>query len=596
MKISGEKDVEIPDIPGLSIEHALQRVNNKKKLYLSLLENFYLKYRQSCPEIRKKFEEEDFNTAYRLTHTLKGLSGSIGANNLFALANLVEDSIEERDHKRFIEEIKKLDAAMQELFSNIAAKLDFAEKTKPESINIERLKKIIPNFKQSLIEYNPNVKSLIKDMEGAGLSGAVFDELVNKTNKYDFENAIILIDEIGETLNLNIMKSLFENTILIVDDSPENIDVLAELLEDFNKKIAVNGENALKTAFEGDPPDLILLDIIMPEMDGYEVCRRLRANHRTKDIPVIFLTVKTLKDDIVKGFEAGGQDYITKPFDARELMERVKTHLELKTQREILKNMNVTLEKKVQEKTVQLDNANKKLEKANLELQGLDIAKNNFLLMISHELRTPLNGIVGTAELLKDYLDEDSEFGIFVNILKTSVDRLEAFSTTALVITQLQTGCELSRKTVDMLELVEQCITNNEEAAKKKRLNIYTEVIDKGMTIEAEKELTKRAINSIINNSIKYSEEGNLIKLKLYADGDKKLLEVIDKGKGFSQQALDKLFKPFSPGGQDYDENLGLSLKAAKHIMEAHNGEIKIENLDEGGASVRLIFLGKRPD
>jgi len=590
MKIIGEKEIEIPDIPGLNIENALRRFNNKKELYLNILEKFYLNYRQSCSEIRKKFEEEDFNTAYRLVHTLKGLIGSIGANNLFALAELVENSIEERDHKKFIEEIKKLDAAMQELFSNITAKLDFSVKIKTGSINIELLKKIIPNFKQCLKENNPNAKALLKDMESAGLFGAVFDELVNKTNKYDFENAIILTDKIEETLNLNIMKSLFENTILIVDDSLENIDILAELLEDFDKKIAVNGENALKTAFEGEPPDLILLDIIMPEMDGYEVCRRLRANKRTKDIPVIFLTVKTLKDDIVKGFEAGGQDYITKPFDARELMERVKTQLELKTQREILKNMNVVLEKKVQEKTAELDKANKKLEKANLELQGLDIAKNNFLMMISHELRTPLNGIVGISELLKDYLDENSEFSAFVNILEASVDRLERFSTTALDITQLQTGYKLSKKSVDMVELTEQCIANNEEDAKKKRISIYTEVVKKGMIVEVEKKIIKRAINNIINNSIKYTGEGKMIRLKLYADGDKKILEVIDEGSGFTQQALENLFRPFCFYDEHSDENLGLSLKATKHIMEAHNGEIKVENLDEGGTSVRLIF------
>jgi CheY-like chemotaxis protein len=149
------------------------------------------------------------------------------------------------------------------------------------------------------------------------------------------------------------MKELFENTILIVDDTPVNIDILVELLDDFEKQIAINGADALETAFE-NPPDLILLDIMMPEMDGYEVCERLRANERTKNIPVIFLTAKTQKEDIVKGFKAGGQDYVTKPFDAHELLERVKTQLELKTQREILKNMNNILEEKVQERTAQL--------------------------------------------------------------------------------------------------------------------------------------------------------------------------------------------------------------------------------------------------
>jgi DNA-binding response OmpR family regulator len=386
------------------------------------------------------------------------------------------------------------------------------------------------------------------------------------------------------------MENLYENTILIVDDTPENIDILVELLEDFDKQIAINGEDALETAFEGDPPDLILLDIMMPEMDGYEVCRRLRANEQTKNVPVIFLTAKATKEDIIKGLEVGGQDYITKPFDARELMERVKTQLELKTQREILKNMNVVLEEKVQERTAQLEEALEKLNKANKELQGLDTAKNNFLLMISHELRTPLNGIVGASYFLKDSLGEDSEFGEFVDMLKISVDRLEKFSTTALIITQLQAKYKLSKESIDMVELAKQCIEMNKEAVKEKVISIFKDIVDPGLTIEAEKIMIERAVNSIIDNAIKYSDKNSFIKLKIYADGDKKIMEVSDKGRGFTQEALDSLFKPFGLGEQHYDDNIGLSLKATKHIMETHGGEIKVKNLEGCGASVRLIF------
>ncbi|MCC7316973.1 MAG: response regulator, partial [Bacteroidales bacterium] len=229
------------------------------------------------------------------------------------------------------------------------------------------------------------------------------------------------------------MKTLYENTILVVDDTPENIEILVELLDGFDLKVAINGQEALETAWEGQAPDLILLDIMMPEMDGYEACRQLRADERTREVPVIFLTAKTQKEDIYKAFEAGGQDYVTKPFDARELMERVKTQLELKTQREVLKDMNLLLEEKVRERTEQLDKANK-------ELMVLDEAKNSFLMMISHEIRTPLNGIVGATYFLNDSLAEDNDLAEFVDMLKTSVDRLEKFSTTALIITQLSTN------------------------------------------------------------------------------------------------------------------------------------------------------------
>jgi DNA-binding response OmpR family regulator len=381
------------------------------------------------------------------------------------------------------------------------------------------------------------------------------------------------------------MKTLFENTILIVDDTPENIEILVELLDEFDTKIAINGLDALETAFDDVPPDLILLDIMMPEMDGYEVCRRLRANERTKDVPVIFLTAKTLKDDIVLGFEAGGQDYVTKPFDARELMERVKTQLELKTQREILKNMNVILEEKVRERTAALDKANK-------ELQGLDVAKNNFLMMISHELRTPLNGIVGATYFLNDTMDKDSELAEFVEILKGSVDRLEKFSTTALVITQLQTDSALTKKTLDLREIAGNCINQNNESAAKKEIILTEKFSEDSCLSSVNLDLVTRAINSVIENAIKYGDQKSVVTVKVYPDSLFSIVEVIDRGIGFSQVALDNLFKPFGLGEKHYDKNLGLSLKATMQIMEAHNGKIEVNNLPEGGATEKLLFQG----
>lgn len=123
------------------------------------------------------------------------------------------------------------------------------------------------------------------------------------------------------------MENLYDNTILIVDDTPENIDILIELLEDFNLKIAISGEDALEIAFEEDPPNLILLDIMMPEMDGYEVCEKLRANVKTKNVPVIFLTALSGEEEIQRCYDVGGQDHIAKPFDAADLMEKVKNYI-----------------------------------------------------------------------------------------------------------------------------------------------------------------------------------------------------------------------------------------------------------------------------
>jgi len=155
-----------------------------------------------------------------------------------------------------------------------------------------------------------------------------------------------------------------KKTILVVDDTPENIDVLFGVLsEDYKVKAAPNGAKALKIAQSEKPPDLILLDIMMPEMDGYEVCRLLKEDERTGDIPVIFVTAKTETEDENKGFEVGAVDYIIKPISPPIVRARVKTHLALKRAGDVLKDQNRVLEQKVKERTSDLVALNKRLER-----------------------------------------------------------------------------------------------------------------------------------------------------------------------------------------------------------------------------------------
>jgi len=371
------------------------------------------------------------------------------------------------------------------------------------------------------------------------------------------------------------MEDLFDNTILIVDDTPENIDILVELLEDFDKQIAINGEDALETAWEGNPPDLILLDIMMPEMDGYEVCEKLRANDKTKDIPIIFLTAKTEKDDIVKGFEVGGQDYITKPFDARELMKRVKTQLELKTQREILKNMNVILEEKVQERTAQLKDSNNSLDKANKKLLTLDEAKNQFLMLISHEIRTPLNGIVGSTYFLNDMID-DPELKEFLDMLKESVDRLDKFSQTALEITQMQTvGNDLKRTTIDFNTIIKNIVELNIDQAKAKQL-IISCVYCEGVEVLCVEDYFSRSIEELISNAIKFSNKGTEIKIRTYIENDKLKISISDTGEVIPPEKIEDIIKPFGLGNDHYDKNIGLGLTYINAFLDIHDATMDI--------------------
>lgn len=146
-----------------------------------------------------------------------------------------------------------------------------------------------------------------------------------------------------------------KQTVLIVDDAPENLALMSSILKDQYKiKMANNGERALKLALSGTPPDIILLDIMMPVMDGYEACKQLKTNQQTRDIPVIFLTAKTEVEDEMHGFELGAVDYITKPISPPVVMARVQTHLQLKRVRDFLRNQNEFLEAEVARRTKEI--------------------------------------------------------------------------------------------------------------------------------------------------------------------------------------------------------------------------------------------------
>lgn len=184
--------------------------------------------------------------------------------------------------------------------------------------------------------------------------------------------------------------------ILIVDDNPQNLKVLGNILKEntqYGLAFAMNGYEALEF-IKTSPPDMILLDVIMPEMDGYEVCRTLKKQPETANIPVIFITAKTEPDDVVRGFEAGGVDYITKPFHEAELLMRIRTHLDLKISRDLL-----------EEKNKELSEAYRKIERLALtdSLTGLANRRNIMNLMAVEVSRCERNG--GTFSLIMGDID-----------------------------------------------------------------------------------------------------------------------------------------------------------------------------------------------
>lgn len=373
--------------------------------------------------------------------------------------------------------------------------------------------------------------------------------------------------------------------ILIVDDNPKNLQVLGSILRSnyFLVEFSMNGQGAINWLLE-EKFDLILLDIMMPEMDGYETCRQIRKDKTNDNIPIIFLTAKTDKESIIKGFSVGGQDYITKPFDSEELLARVNTHLELKFSREYLENVNEVLERQVAERT-------RELQKANEELSELDTVKVQFLNMLSHEIRTPLNGIKGSVHLLKSRI-ENEELVQFLNILDQSVIRLEQFSYTALMITRINSRKhKLENVRIYLQDQVEYCMLELTRDNKiKNDIKLNYDNFDPNLEIYADKGLIHELLMRILENSIKYTKDNLQISFLSEVNDNFTKINIEDNGPGFPEKILNSKVRMFNPGEKHINRNMGLNLYLSELIIQYHNGKLEISNIPDGGACVSLFF------
>lgn len=374
------------------------------------------------------------------------------------------------------------------------------------------------------------------------------------------------------------------NQILIVDDVTKNIQIVGNILSKEKLRIAyaTNGESALQLAFNIDF-DLILLDVMMPGMDGFEVCRRLREHKKTADIPVIFLTAKSDVDSMLTGFELGAQDYVSKPFNASELIARVRTHLDLRDKKHQLSEMNLMLEEKVKARTHDL-------EIANMQLSRLEKAKSEFLGIISHELRTPLHGIIGLTQLLEQ-TDINPEQSRYLEFLQQTSERLVRFSETALLITSLQAdNLKVELFSTSAKYLLTSAMENLKHLVDEKSIDIQVFLESTDLQIIADSELIKKSISILLENSMYHLPKYGKIKLSAINENNKAIIEISDNGSGFEDEVLNHLTEIASRDVTAVSEGVGLSIAAVRLIMDAHNGTLQLNNNREGGACIRLCF------
>ena len=385
--------------------------------------------------------------------------------------------------------------------------------------------------------------------------------------------------------------------VLAVDDNPKNIQVIGSILTEANYEVgfAIDGKQALDLLLESNDYDLVLLDINMPVMNGIETCKAMHRNKLLREIPVIFLTALNEPDNILAGFDAGGQDYVTKPFSAKELLSRVKTHLELKRSKDQLKMVNQWLEIKVKERTHELQQANAELEIANNELILLDKVKTDFLEKLSHEIRAPLAGIMGFITVLKDDINPSELFEL-LKYLDVSAARLERFTTISLLITELKTKTTaVIQETVKVDELITFALQRQAEQIQLRNMMVAVEKDPGAPAIHGQRNLLEICFENLLDNALKYSPTGSKFSIGIKSGDGHTICTFTDQGRVFTKETLIKIYELLSRKDRQFEENEVLDLALVNLIMEAHHGTMEISNNDGAGSLIRLIFPDHNP-
>ena len=351
------------------------------------------------------------------------------------------------------------------------------------------------------------------------------------------------------------------SNVLIVDDITRNLQVVGTILRQAGYAVtpATSGAEALEGVRE-QSPDLILLDLMMPEMDGLEVCRRLKADPATRSIPVIFLTASNEMEHLVQGFEVGAVDYVTKPFNPPELLARVGTHLELQHARRRLREMNDE--------------------------------KNEFMGIAAHDLRSPLNAVKGYTEMLleEEAMDRPEQAGLLRRI-HDATQRMVEMVQNLLDVNAIERGeMNLQLAPADLSSLLASAVETHRPRAAAKQQNLHLENEAGPITVRIDPNVMVQVLENLISNAVKYSPPGRNIHVRLKKSPESVRCEVQDEGPGLSLEDQKKLFGKFArlsakPTGGEHSTGLGLSI--VKKMVEAMNGRVWCES--EPGKGARFV-------
>ncbi len=365
-----------------------------------------------------------------------------------------------------------------------------------------------------------------------------------------------------------------KGTVLVVDDTEVNIDILVGLLKKFDVIPALSGEDALEIA-KNEAVDLILLDIMMPDMDGYEVCETLKQNSKTRDIPIIFITAKTTEADIGKGFDMGAVDYVTKPFNPTELLSRVKTHLELYHYRQ-------NLEKRVQEEIRE-----NSLKEQLLYQHSKQAAIGELLMHIAHQWKQPLSELGAMNLYTLGKLNFNKE----------------------IAREELEKNCKQTEKIVTFMSDTVETFQNFYKPSSEKSLFFVADAIKEAFQIVSATfdfynikfELKQQANPQVYGNANEYAQvvlnllnnakdiflhhqsQDPVVTVTIDQQQNRSVVTVADNGGGIEQEHIDSIFEPFV----SMTESSGIGLHMSRNILAKNGGTLRVKN-DENGAVFRI--------
>lgn len=417
--------------------------------------------------------------------------------------------------------------------------------------------------------------------------------------------------------------------ILVVDDTPENIDILRGILKDgYAIMAATNGPKALKIAASGEPPDLIILDIVMPGMDGFEVCRQLKGNPATRDIPIVMVTALIDRESRIRGLEAGADDFVSKPVDHSEIFLRVRNLLQIKEYRDFLKSCNETLEQRVRERTAELEKAFAELKSTQelLVMQEKMASIGQLAAGIAHEINNPVGFIASNLGSLNKYGERLLEFIAALDLVfRTSrldrqvVDELSALRVRLKIDHILKDLPQLIRESLDGADRVKgivldmkrfsrmddgerkladinQClestlhIVNNELKYKARITRDYAEL---PQILCYSQQLNQVFTNLLVNAAHAIEKQGE-ITVRTWQENNSANISVTDTGCGISDEIRSRIFEPFFTT-KEVGKGTGLGLSISYDIVKKHGGDISVESTVGNGTTftIRLPLNGE---